>query len=58
MTPKIDEQAIRKQAEFLYKEQTKGFMGGVTKLFDIESMQQYKIQQGLISESAVQSAAI
>jgi hypothetical protein len=58
MTPKIDEQAIKKQAEFLYKEQTKGFMGGVTKLFDIESMQQYKIQQGLIAESAVQSAAI
>jgi hypothetical protein len=58
MTPKIDEQAIRKQAEFLYKEQTKGFMGGVTKLFDIQSMQQYKIQQGLIAESAVQSAAI
>ena len=58
MTPKIDEQAIKKQAEFLYKEQTKGFMGGITKLFDIQSMQQYKIQQGLIAESAVQSAAI
>jgi hypothetical protein len=58
MTPKIDEQAIKKQAEFLYKEQTKGFMGGITKLFDIESMQQYKIQQGLIAETAIQTAAI
>ena len=56
--PQIDEQSIRKQSEFLYKEQTKGFMGGVTKLFDIQSSQEYKIQQGLIAEAAIQAAAI
>jgi len=56
--PKIDEQAIKKQSQFLYEEQTKGFVGGITKLFDVKSSQEYKIQQGLIAEAAVQAAAI
>jgi hypothetical protein len=56
--PKIDDQSIKKQSQFLYEEQTKGFVGGITKLFDVKSSQEYKIQQGLIAEAAVQAAAI